>query len=191
MNEPLYAFRICGIDYSTKAIDLVTINYDDHEYGLEHQWRHIDLGNRGKRRELEFTADLNVRSRLPGMVDWDEIRLVYIEKPPVGLNQDTLWKLSTIAGAIRASVPRWIVAEGSLLWSHPSTWRHTMGVDLSGRPKSEEIKRRVRRRAIQLGFDPPDAPLDAYEAFGIAWAGRRQNELDVTRARRLQRELAE
>lgn len=190
MNEPLYAFRVCGIDYSTRAIDVVTLNYDAGEWGNEASWRHIDLSSPTK--QDEFTADLRVRNRLRAMVDWDEVRLIYVEKPPVGINPDTLWKLSAIAGAIRSSVPSYIRAEGSLLWSNPSSWRSTFGVDLTGRPRSQEIKRRVRKRAVQLGFDPgPDAPMDAFEAFGIAWAGRRQNEQDIARAARLQRERVE
>lgn len=157
--ERLYSFRIVGIDYSTRFVDLVFLDYDD----ASAEWKRIDLGGPG----LGFQAALRAGRRVRSAVDWETTAIAVLEEP-AGVNFRTAFLLGMVAGQVTAAMPERVIVN----YISPPVWRKLFGV--SGRALG--VKERVRRRAVQLGFDPgPGTPLDAYEAFAIAWVMREEN----------------
>jgi hypothetical protein len=157
--ERLYSFRIVGIDYSTRFVDFVFLDYDDGSA----EWQRVDLGARGK----GFNSALQAARAVRSLISWDRVEIVVIEEP-AGTNHRTTFLLGMVAGQVTAVIPERITVN----YMSPSVWRPLFGIPAHG----PDRKRRARERAIQLGFDPgPLTPDDAYEAFALAWVMREEN----------------
>lgn len=152
---------VVGIDYSTQAIDLVTVDVDDGAARLFH-W---DL----------CAGDAFARTRavplvVPGRraAFWDQVRAVGIEEP-MGRGPSS-WaivpKLKAIQGAILACIP----ADMEVTPMNPAWWRSRIG--LPGNATKDMVA------AWAIGTIPAtpatqpigDWPQDAYDAYCIARA---------------------
>lgn len=155
---------VLGIDYSTKAIDLVMLD-DDSDAARHHR---IDL--RGRPAD-PLHAARRVRERFPRRSWFEEhgVWLAAIERP-YG-HPATLTALMRIQGAICAMLP----PELELVEMHAAVWLAAIASDgLEHVPKiprkSLERKHLARDAANRHGFYSP--LLDATDAYGIAWAAR-------------------
>lgn len=175
-----YSFRVLGIDYSTHSIDLVTLPFDDPEETLDDaEWRCVELLQQRRKRdelgEYGLRAALLVRDRLSGVLGWDSIALTFIEKP-YSIGKATLAALSLVEGAIVASLP-YLVRRSAVNDISAQEWKAAF-VGRANASKSDVVA-----RALELGLEP-GLPQDAYDAAGIAWAGRAIQRADMDDARR-------
>jgi Holliday junction resolvasome RuvABC endonuclease subunit len=165
--------RVVGIDYSVRAIDLVALPFDGIDLD-DAVWRRVELGpERGERGA--FTAALRVRERLLVGFDWSGVQLVYVEDP-MSVNLGTAKVLGRVCGAILASLPL-TVRKGATINAMPvQDWKRI----LCGSPNAS--KQQVRRRCEQLGFLQLGTGQDAFDAAGIAWAARDENQRAIREA---------
>jgi hypothetical protein len=139
---------IAGIDYSTRAVDIVLLD-EDTDAATWHRF------------ELEG-ADAFDRARAVRMAmftrpfDWDEVVAVGIEDPR-GYNAGSLYR---VQGAILSSLPRHTLVHPLI----PSSWRKTVG--LPGNASKAEVM------AWMMNSDRYDWPQDACDAYCIALATR-------------------
>ena len=156
------AMRIAGCDYSTHAIDLVSLPWDD---GGPPKWRRIDLDGWD---HGAFPATLRVRGRMRGTHSFfEDVANLYLEKP-FGLPQ-TMWALGLVAGAIVASLPQQLVEEGAVSQINQPEWTRK----LTGRGDTSKDDRIEHLRG--LGFDlGAKADHNAYDALGIAYVAREE-----------------
>jgi len=148
------------VDYSTKAIDLVSLDFDEDTP----RWKRIDLTGWD---HGYFAAALRVSARCHLGEFMEDVTTVWIEKP-FGSPRST-WALGLIAGAFLASLPDDTDEEGGIAVSEIGwmTWRQKLGV-----PRYLQ-KEAIQPYLMNQGFElPPDAPLDAWEALGIAVVAR-------------------
>lgn len=157
--------RIAGIDISTHAIDIVTINLDGPH---QPDWRRADLEKTktdtswatvGRVKQAMTQADLLGSY-------WDNIAQVYYEDP-FSFGASVAKSLGLITGATRACLPDRLQDRCERL--RPTEWRQL--VELKG----DATKEAVAAHAIYLMGAPdfgPDWPQDAFDAYLIALAGR-------------------
>ena len=145
--------NVCGIDYSTRAIDAVFVDLDDLQ---PPQWLRYEL----------VGADAWERTRqirhLPWV--WDDVLAVGLEEPR-GPGTGVLLR---VQGAILTRIP------GALLvqpWV-PSQWRKAVG--LSGNASKLDVKDYIQSEHTGwvVGGGPAAWPQDAYDAYCIALATR-------------------
>jgi hypothetical protein len=146
-----------GIDYSTKAIDLVLVDID----WLRPPWWH--------RFELHgpdaWERTRTVARTLPGRTSqvWDEVLAFGLEEPR-GQNSGVLYR---VQGAILAALPPHVLVYPMV----PSEWRKACG--LKGNASKEDIGwHSLALRANHAG-DLPLWPQDAHDAHLIALATHR------------------
>lgn len=159
---------VLGIDYSTKAIDLVVLG-DDTDAG-EHFRFPIE------HKEGAFYAARNVRRVFPRR-SWFEERgvwLVGIERP-FGHPQ-TLTALMRVQGAIIAMIP----PELAVIETPQSEWLRVFANPEKLPTTSAGRKILAQDRARDLGFR--NSLMDANDAYGIAWAVRTLNEKAIATA---------
>lgn len=164
--------RIAGVDFSTHAVDRVTLPLSgDAADGA--RWDRVLIGDVDDGDLRAFRAVRHVRPRLSRLT-WTDVELVFVEAP---FNRafDVLKKLARIQGAIIAAVPKTvsIVEE-----TRATEWKQGAGL------RSNADKDDVMNRALELGFEV-DGPMpqDAADAFLIAYGIR---ELLTKEARRQQ-----
>ena len=152
---------IAGCDFSTKAVDFVKLDIDSNDV----QWRRITLEGWD---HGAFAATLRVRDKMSSMRSWwDDVTNLYLEEPH-GWNARTADALGMITGAIVASVPAPTRYEMAFSRIHVKTWRQKlMG---NGNATKPEVVAHLQN----LGFDLRDAPVDAYEALGVAYVAREE-----------------
>lgn len=151
-----------GIDYSTEAIDLVTVDVDDGSARLFH-W------------DLCATGDAFGRTRVVPLVVpgrrsafWDNVRAVGIEEP-MGRGKIS-WaivpKLKAVQGAIVACIP----ATLPVTPLKPAEWRDNIG--LAGNATKETVKAWAVAKITATPANQlvRDWPQDAFDAYCIARA---------------------
>jgi hypothetical protein len=142
---------IAGIDYSTRAVDVVLLDEDSdaatwHRFPLEG----ADAFDRA--REVMY-----LNAWLGGVSFWDSVVAIGIEDPR-GYGAGSLYR---IQGAILAELPRRTLVHPLI----PSQWRKTVG--LAGNASKTDVKAFVPTRAWNV-----DWPQDACDAYLIALAPR-------------------
>lgn len=161
---------ICGIDFSTRAVDVVLLDEDTDAA----TWHRFELlGNDA------FDRARNVEGNIPGRTDplWDEVVAIGIEDPR-GYGAGSLYR---VQGAILASLPAWLLVHPLI----PSQWRKTVG--LPGNASKDMIRAftGIKRWHADPRFIPssvttttdyeaviPAWPQDAHDAYCIALATR-------------------
>jgi hypothetical protein len=152
---------IAGIDFSTKAVDVVLLDEDSDVA----TWHRFPLAGQDG-----FERSRDVRASMPPSSFWDDVLAVGIEDPR-GYGAGSLYR---VQGAILSRIP-----EGRLVqpWI-PSAWRKTVG--LPGNCPKPVIRSYVAR-TIAVGHDdlPNNMPIlngewtqDACDAYCIALATR-------------------
>lgn len=150
--------NVAGIDYSTRAVDIVTVPYDGNG---QPKWHRYELDGKDAFDRARFVADaMPVRRGL----FWDDIMAVGIEHP--GGNFGTR-EMCRIQGAILSCIPYTVLVEP---WP-PAKWRKAVG--LAGNAD----KGAVYEYAFWRGFhamlaNTLDIPQDACDAYCIAVATR-------------------
>jgi hypothetical protein len=154
---------VLGIDYSSHAIDIVSIDEDT----LAAIWQRYDLNGHDA---FERTRD--VRWCLGTAWKWDDVVAVGIEDPAGMVG--SVRALARIQGAILSQIPRDILVQP---WQ-PSQWRKAVG--LSGRAGKDDVARwasgqrhmcAVRAAVMkwpEVNLDP--WPQDACDAYAVALA---------------------
>jgi hypothetical protein len=159
--------NIAGIDYSTQAVDIVTVPYD--QPGTP-DWHRFPLQGDGA-----FERARDVANELPGRhsLFWDDILAVGIEHPGGRYGTGAMLR---IQGAILSVIP----ARMLVISLPPGRWRKLNG--LSGSASKTEVARRSRaladpyesHRAIVVRPDIEltwaGVPQDAHDAHLIALA---------------------
>lgn len=153
--------RVCGIDSSSRAVDLVLL--DDNDHG---EWHRLELAG-----ETPFLRARDLRQKLPRGTFWDGVSLVGLEQTYSGAYSSAT-ALALIRGAIGALLP----AELTVLETRPNEWQKLFTGVAKLPAKSTMRKALIRGRCSELGFWAPDLPQDAYDAYGIAWAARAINQ---------------
>lgn len=145
---------VAGLDFSTKALDVVLLD-DDTESWI---WKTFPIHGR-----TPFDRAQDIRFTLPTTTWWEErnVRLIAVEEPRGHQNAVTQLALGSLYGAIVARLPRSIPACAYT----PSEWKRPF----TGNGNAP--KELVRRCALEHGL-PDDMPQDAYDAYGIAWTAR-------------------
>lgn len=149
---------IAGIDYSTRAVDVVLLDEDTdaatwHRFELEGQ----DAFDRAR--------SVREAMRVPyaGLTDkWDAIIAIGIEDPR-GYNAGALYR---IQGAILACLPTSVLVHPLI----PSQWRKTVG--LPGNATKAAVQRYVIDYLPDMDAARWDWPQDACDAYCIALATR-------------------
>jgi hypothetical protein len=147
--------RIAGVDYSTKAVDLVTIPHNgDND---EPVWHHFPLQGDGA-----FDRARDVAMEMPGRGSafWDDILAIGIEHPGGHYGTGTMLR---IQGAILSCLPAWVLVEPL----PPAKWRKLNG--LSGNASKDDV---YYRSALTSGTHDPPWSQDAHDAHLIAHATR-------------------
>lgn len=140
---------IAGIDFSTRAVDVVLLDEDSDAA----EWHRFDLFGNGA-----FDRTRSVRGSMPGSAFWDEVVAVGIEEP-CGHGAGRLMR---IQGAILACIPTNKLVAPLM----PSQWRKTVG--LKGNASKDEVFACASAR-----FNPRVPwPQDAADAYCIALATR-------------------
>lgn len=162
--------KTAGIDFSSFAVDLVTIDADSHAA----EWRRYPLNGADA-----FDRTRHVRDAMPprtAMI-WDDIEALAIEHPAGKQGTGVMMRLQ---GAILACLPRDLLVTPL----PPSAWRKHVG--LSGRASKEDVEKFAKTcLGMRLGMasDPWRPPFtqmiyfthespsqDACDAFCLALA---------------------
>lgn len=143
--------KVAGVDLSTFAIDVVTIDLDDQ---LERfHWR-LDIQG-----DDAFDRTRNVRDVLPPRSWWNDIGVTAVAiEEPAGRNPGFLFR---VQGAILACLPRTLLVEKFM----PSEWRK--GVGLPGNCTKDAVRAWVVTQVPTHGWTP-----DQHDAYCLARAVR-------------------
>jgi hypothetical protein len=141
---------IAGIDYSTRAVDVVLLDEDTDAA----TWHRFELeGNDAFDRARNAGKAFHISSLL-----WDEIVAVGIEDPR-GYNAGALYR---VQGAILGRIPTGVLVHPL----PPSVWRKTVG--LPGNASKADVMLHVFASTFGVG----EWPQDACDAYCIALATR-------------------
>lgn len=151
---------IAGIDFSTKAIDIVLLD-DDTDAAT---WHRFELAGQDA-----FERARDVRNAMvAAMPLWDDAVAIGIEDPR-GYGAGSLYR---VQGAILARLPRHTLVHPLI----PSSWRKTVG--LPGNASKEDVSLFASRlRVAAEGSRTVGWPYDATDAYCIALATRSLIEL--------------
>jgi hypothetical protein len=145
---------VCGIDYSSRAVDIVLLDEDTDAA----TWHRIGLDGADSFERARDVMYLN--SLLPsGYSFWDSVIAIGIEDPR-GYGSGSLYR---IQGAILTRLPRRVLVHPWI----PSAWRKAVG--LPGNAPKKMVEFFVHTDPMQ---DRWDWPQDACDAFCIALATR-------------------
>ncbi len=162
--------RVAGFDYSTWSIDVVVLDMETDD-GI---WTSLAIRDpEAAQPFVAIAAARMVRTVIPEL-DLVGVGIACLEKP-FSQSRATIAALSLVEGAIVASLPRPV----KRVWEMPAQeWKQLF----CGHPQA--TKQEICLHARGHGFDPlPEvAAADAFDAFGIAWAARRLNELGLAQA---------
>lgn len=157
---------IGGIDFSTRAIDVVLVDEDT----CDAEWHRFDVTEDPLTGEVSgdaFERARRVRHTLPRTTWWEDkgVLAIGLEQPRGNYGTTPLFRMQ---GAILACLPTRLLVTP---WN-PSSWRHEVGL------KGNATKHEIMFHAKCL-LDPPDLnvtrtdwPQDAYDAYCIARATR-------------------
>jgi hypothetical protein len=149
---------IAGIDYSTRAIDVVLIDEDT----LKPEWRRFTM------RGLDaWERTRNVGWAFDESWDWDDVLAVGIEEPR-GYNSGALYR---VQGSILRSIPDYETPRLLVQPWVPSEWRKAVG--LKGNASKQEV---ADHALFTAGVPAMNWPQDAADAFCIAMATLRAIE---------------
>ncbi len=159
-----HAVRVCGCDYSSKFVDLVTVPLDGPGAPVWHRFPLVGAD--------AFDRARSVAQAVPGptSVLWDDILSVGIEDPR-GQNAGAMYR---VQGAILARIPARMLVRPFI----PSEWRK--GVGLKGNASKETVASYAHSFAAGA-YTRPDWPVvdaleatrwpqDAWDAYCIALA---------------------
>lgn len=157
---------IVGIDFSTHAIDLVTIPEEADGRAAAWARRRLDNG----RDHDAFIAAMRVRDALPPRAHWRDsgVTTIAIERP-WSRQLKSIAVLMRIQGAILATLPPTGITVMEL---HPQTWKkETIG---RSNASKDQVAEWARAELATGSVTPPDDrwPQDAYDAYCIARAAR-------------------
>jgi hypothetical protein len=149
---------IAGIDFSTRAVDVVLLDEDSDAA----TWHRFELEGANA-----FDRVRSVRSRVPvpSAAFWDDVLAVGIEDPR-GYGAGSLYR---IQGAVVSCIPHTKLVHPLI----PSSWRKTVG--LPGNASKDAIREHVWQQSSGLftGLTMWDGPpQDACDAYCIALATR-------------------
>jgi hypothetical protein len=152
--------RVCGIDLSTRSVDLVFL----HETENAARWHSIPLergiaGVRSIRRAYSWQAEL------------EDVYLVAIEDP-FSAGRTQAKQLGRVAGAILSSIP----ANLEVWMMRPDEWRMACG--MAGNASKRAVADWVRERMPEVEMWSQDAA----DAYCIAYAAREINARAVDAA---------
>jgi hypothetical protein len=155
--------KAAGFDLSTKAIDVVTIPFDDV---IEHE------GERAIHTRVPLELDKSdptaahlyvcriLRASVWDKFDFEDVVVAFVESP-VGPGSR---RLLPVFGALIAALPR----DVAFCPLAPSEWKREFTG--SGRSTKDDVSDTARAMGC-----PAEWSQDACDAFGIAWAGREMN----------------
>jgi len=146
--------RVCAIDFSSHAVDVVTVPYDGPGQLV---WHRFPLTGKDA-----FDRARSVAEAVPGRasVFWDELVAVGIEHPA---GHHGTGPLLRIQGAILSAIPARMLVEP---WS-PAKWRKAVG--LAGNASKEAVYSFAVR---DFPLEYLSVPNDATDAYCIALATR-------------------
>jgi hypothetical protein len=139
---------IAGIDYSTRAVDVVLLDEESDAA----TWHRFELQG-----DNAFDRARSVRRAMWGWNGWDDCLAVGIEDPR-GYNAGSLYR---VQGAILSRIPILTLVHPLV----PSHWRKTVG--LPGNASKSAVKAFIPTRSWNV-----DWPQDACDAYCIALATR-------------------
>lgn len=146
---------IAGIDYSTRAVDIVLLDEDTDAA----TWHRFELKGADA-----FDRSRKVREALHGSFGlWDDVLACGIEDPR-GFNAGSLYR---VQGAILSCLPHGLLVHPLI----PSEWRKTVG--LSGNASKADVARFAGARLVGTTWAGSLIwPQDACDAYCIALATR-------------------
>jgi hypothetical protein len=162
--------EVWGIDFSTKAIDVLEVALDDE---TNIWWHHVLEGKtlEERIRYLDATDDAGYPlTSLPRRNSnlWDNVLAVGIERPIGRFSSD---QLSMVLGALITRVPQSTLMK---LWTPPA-WKKQCG--MPGNCDKAHVARWVSE---QIPGHPLLESQDACDAYAIAYATRSVTELAPT-----------
>lgn len=149
--------KVAGIDVSTLAIDIVTLNRDGS--GAPEWHRH----KLGADRDGAIARSRRIPAYVPGPAStfWDDVCYVAIEDPQMrGSSVKTAYSLYRVQGYVLACVPLTMPVRHF----QPAQWRKGAGI-AGNAPKAD-----VKRRSSELHPSSEEWPQDAHDAHLIARA---------------------
>jgi hypothetical protein len=152
---------IAGIDFSTKAVDVVLLAEDSYAA----TWHRFELEGQDA-----FDRARDVRAAVQGWHSlWDDVVACGIEDPR-GYGAGSLYR---VQGAILSCLPGAMLVQPLI----PSSWRKTVG--LKGNASKDDVRRFSQASAGMYVAGQyvelerwPDWPQDAHDAYCIALATR-------------------
>lgn len=161
-DVPLHPSHVLGIDFSTKALDLVFLS----ENTDEPRWVRVALSGTWK------------AARDASQFDWAReleeagVYLLAIEQP-YGAGQTSIAALHRVQGAILASLP--LNFDDDQIWlMHPSEWKAAAGLKGNASTQKEPGRSQLLQWACSVGAGE-DWPVDAAAALAMAWTAREIN----------------
>lgn len=150
--------QVAGIDFSSHAVDIVTIDVDGT---AEPTWHRYVLDGQDA-----FDRARTVRGNVPGPWNnfWDDILAIGIEEPQMrGSSMATAYALYRVQGAVLACLPPSILVHPL----RPASWRAAVG--LAGNATKQDV---ARHSDFLRAPGTSDWPQDAHDAHLIAFATR-------------------
>lgn len=156
---------VLGIDFSTKAVDLVYVN-DDHPERADHVRITLPAPVKGNDRPEEIVDAIRViRAEFPRRRELEErgVWAIGIEDP-YSMSTRTAKRLGQIAGAVVALIPPELVVTVLA----PAAWRRELGIP--GRQRSVEQKAEIAAWTRHRWVGGVSLPQDAKDAYCIGRA---------------------
>lgn len=154
---------VLGIDLSSHAVDLVTL--DETTNQAHHQ--HIPLPGKHA-----WDRTLTIPTLMPAGSWWDTIYLIAIEAPYGRGQAGTQALLNRVVGAIVASIPHRLRVPERCWIVRPDEWK--TGLKLKGKPSRDDVD--------GLGFDCDGWEQDARDALCLAYWARQTNRRGIEAA---------
>lgn len=156
------ATTIAGLDFSTKAVDIVLLNEDNDQA----EWTRCPVYDpRGP-----LYAAESVRRMLPPPSWWEDngVYMVGIEDPQSRFPH-VAKALGMIAGAVASTLPFGL----TVLQLRPQEWKR----ELCGEAKADKalVASVAAGRILMAGGQCDDWAQDAFDAYGVAFAARAIN----------------
>jgi hypothetical protein len=148
---------IAGIDFSTKAVDVVLLDEDTDAA----TWHRFELSGQDA-----FDRARDVKAAVQGWHSlWDDVVACGIEDPR-GYGAGSLYR---VQGAILSCLPGAMLVQPLI----PSSWRKTVGLSgAAGKPAVRTHALALMYRASGNRWTNEDWPQDACDAYCIALATR-------------------
>lgn len=157
--------RYCGVDLSTRAIDLAFLDTDQNVA----EWVRITLDG-----ATAWDRILTIRDKMPPQSTWDDVCLVAVEKPI----PDQRGLLGNVLGALSASLPKKLRQSHTFWTVTPSVWKKELGIHAHKKPSWEQVAALLPGLVVSgevVALDAVDAQ-DQWDALCIAAWARKTNE---------------